>query len=835
MFTVKTGNRILIGYAILLSCGIAIALVFQARFYPELGYDESASVLGLSILSGHFGNHIDPMGPLGFDRHFVMDCFPPVYFLVQAIIFKLFGFSIFAARAASALFVGATALLCFWGAKRVAGPAAGYVAMAIYLIVPLQIYTLVARPDVAVPFFLLASLLILGFITEAQTKRWQFALAGLLFSLAVLSHFVALMAGPVVAALLWRQSGRGKVSFWRASGFYAFLLGFVVPMAFYAVLLHPYQISTIQHLTNYANVGLKSTPASVLDHWPLRPTLQHLELHQSYLPWIILCMLPLSATVAIAGFKFPAYRARLTTAGWLLALSFPGLWFMVGTYPNIAIYGYYGPVYLSLGAVVLGYSLLSPFPRNWLDKPLFIAVCAAMATMMTYSLAAKAWHTSNIYRNIPISSSLAWTAEFPQLQETKVLATPHWVFSSADDRVRTYTLLRFYEDVPALSRLYQSSVPGSGTLSDYGTAIFDKYNETHVLQQLVNYASLRPTGSIADSDPNKTLVAEKIKQRLKPENRDIKLSPYAPFTALLSNSYRIVGLHNDDQRISADYAVLAVADKTIRDAGEWPKMAIPTTTGPVNLTVMPPCSVSLPGSLLPPTENWAPWLTTYALPLEGTLETKDILLAVRIVTNTREHRLKPLGFAAYFPTIEKAGTARRELAAYRAPPAEADVSFGLMGFALRNGEVGREMLIRPGGENSGSVLTIHQTEPATIDRIDIAFALPPHRKCDEILASALKNMLVNATRQPKPYVTSVLNGTISGTPITINLSAKATGEAVIWRSGRLVGRHGFRDMSAINIPIPVPGQYGIEVWFDGDSPSKKRRVEAVFPSVADKS
>src|SRR4051812_34709783 len=55
-----------------------------AAYSPPLGYDESASYLGVQILEGKFGLPIDPAGA-SFTRYYRSDCYPPVYYLVSAL------------------------------------------------------------------------------------------------------------------------------------------------------------------------------------------------------------------------------------------------------------------------------------------------------------------------------------------------------------------------------------------------------------------------------------------------------------------------------------------------------------------------------------------------------------------------------------------------------------------------------------------------------------------------------------------------------------------------------------------------------------------------------
>src|ERR671932_166852 len=114
--------------AILIIAILSLLLLHRARYYPEVGYDESAAILGINLLKGHFGNHSDPMGP-GFTRYYVMDCYPPVYYLVSAGIFFVAGFGIVQARSVSVLFIAATALLCYVAGRRYAGVAAGFAAL----------------------------------------------------------------------------------------------------------------------------------------------------------------------------------------------------------------------------------------------------------------------------------------------------------------------------------------------------------------------------------------------------------------------------------------------------------------------------------------------------------------------------------------------------------------------------------------------------------------------------------------------------------------------------------------------------------------------------------
>src|SRR5262249_48218974 len=121
--------------AVLLSLPTSTTHPLPARSAPPLVYDKSTTVVGPQILDGKLGVPIDP-GGASWTRYYRIECYPPVYYVVTAMFFWLFGFSLTVARAVTAFFIAATSLLAYAAARRPARPVAGFVAMAVYLTWP---------------------------------------------------------------------------------------------------------------------------------------------------------------------------------------------------------------------------------------------------------------------------------------------------------------------------------------------------------------------------------------------------------------------------------------------------------------------------------------------------------------------------------------------------------------------------------------------------------------------------------------------------------------------------------------------------------------------------
>jgi hypothetical protein len=675
-----------------------------------------------------------------------MDCYPPVYYLAQAVLFKLAGFGIVAARAASALFVAATALLCFAGGRRLAGPAAGFLSMAMYLLVPTEVYVLVARPDVAAPFFLLGSVLVLA-TAGVPAAGWRLALAGMLCALAVLSHFVALMALPVVAALAWRAVG---LRFWRSAGTWAFAFGAMAPGVAYAAVLHPHYLPTLEHFVRYADVGLATAATSAWEKWPLRPTLQHLRHVGTYLPSVAYGLLPAAALLLALGTVAPAFRARLTDAGWLLCASFLGMFVAVGAYPNISVYGYYGPLYLAAGAVVAGMGLLLPLPRRWAMTNAAVLAGAAVATAMAAAVVQDFLRARASVRDIPLLAALDWTAEFPRLSQSKVLASAHWVFSSAAERTRVPGILDLEGGRPVLSRAYRRDVPDAGEVGDFGAVILDKWNEYHVPMRLVEFAAARrspPAAPGAGADRAEAAKRwEQMLRRLPPDMRPwYESSPFAPIEVLVAQGFRTAGVFHDDARVSSAYTIFERGPAG--EAMAWPRLARATPAGAEPLGTSAQCAASVEGSSLRGDGRWAPWLSTRSIALGADPRLEGMLLAVRIVMDRGGGPAVPLGFATYHPDASAAEAAKDAIASYRAPSLGPDIAMGLLGVELGAGKVGRVMLVEPGATGAG-VLAIHLLEARPLERVDFAVALPAGRQCDEALSAALGRVVAQARAGP---------------------------------------------------------------------------------------
>jgi 4-amino-4-deoxy-L-arabinose transferase-like glycosyltransferase len=218
-------TRVVLGVAVVLYlCG---TLAWIDRF-PAVSQDEpwiassgyklaTAGALGSDLFSGYHG----------MDQHHFVQM--PVYPVLQAAVFRIFGLGVVQMRALSVVF-GLALLLAIHGAGReIGGERLGVLAAALAVVQSLTASTAVRpigillldsarmnRYDIAVPVFGLAALWVV--LRETPGRRsLSYCLAGCLAGLSGLSHLYGAFWLPTLIVFLVLSGGPGRSTF-RAAG-----------------------------------------------------------------------------------------------------------------------------------------------------------------------------------------------------------------------------------------------------------------------------------------------------------------------------------------------------------------------------------------------------------------------------------------------------------------------------------------------------------------------------------------------------------------------------------------------------------------------------------------
>ncbi|HXG13392.1 MAG TPA: glycosyltransferase family 39 protein [Gemmataceae bacterium] len=783
---------------------LVAALLYQrCRYYPEAGYDESAAVLGQSLRRGHFGNRIDS-ATQSPSRYHVMNCYPPAYYAASALVFSALGFGLEQARLVSVLFVAATAGLCYLGGRRLSGSAAGLAALACYLYVPLHVYVPVSRPDVAVPFFLLAAHLALLAGQRAGLSAKLFAAAGFLYALAVLSHFVALMAAPVVGLLVWWSVG---LRFWRARAAYAWATGFAVPLALYALLLNKYLPWTVASLVSYRDVGAQAN-SGFLGLWFVRSTLTHFKMIGTYCPFVLRYLVPSAVLVLFLSLVWKRYRTRLASAGRATVLAFAGLFLLIGTYPNIGCYSYYTPPYLTLGALAAGLAAAALCPSGRIGQA---AVCAALLGVVgfeAYVLRSKVREDIRSVKRIPLAVPLTWAGEFADQLSGPTIATPYWVFSPAGENVLCYGALEASDQGPRICQRLRDEAPEVPPISAFRAIILSQYDQA-ILVSLMAAANKRP-GTAGTGRPQ-----------------------VHPLLTLVETGFVVSGIFRDGYRISANYEVLTRADG--RTLPPWPRLAVSSARGPVELTVAPGATISVPldlpltpdGPLSPP-GRVSVWSRRFALESVPGLEDRPLL--VRVVMEPPDPGAPlPDCFAVAYDSLTEEQLARAGLQAEAARfvPLSPRSACGTLGLRLPTGEWGRDLLVTVPPARGKGVLAVYSFEPARVRRIELALPTPPDETPDASRKEALAQLASYLVRPSKFFDFMVVEHSKAvrvGETARVRLTGEYSGELVAWQNGRVVKQIRYRNTAEPGISFESPGLYGIEVWAEDETDARREVV-----------
>lgn len=815
-------------------------LLYRAPYYPELGYDESASVLGKSILEGHFGNRQDPIGP-GYTRYYVMDCYPPVYYVFSAVIFKIFGFGIVQARAVSVIFVLLTGALCYWAVRRYSSAAAALVAIAAFIVIPVKIYTVVGRPDVAIPFFLLLSVIAL-LEAKKNGSNWLACLSGCMFSLGVLSHFAALMAGPWFFALLWWVTGK---KIWKSKSFYFYAAGFLVPVLCYVFLLYPHTAATLSHLVNYKNIGLSAgSLAGITSKWPVRPTLQHLATLSQYYPFVLYGLVPLTLISLVAGIWGLKKTKKDMRPLLVFSSTFIALFISVGAYPNISIYGYYGPIYLIFGIVAFSILFGQVFSISVASRAFSIIIGVVAVFAMTTSIWAKVQSDVQRFGRIPLTASLDWTYNLKEDFPSPTLATTHWLFSAAGTQTLTPRVIRNYSSGFALDRDYLHVVPNHQPLTSYRTMISDSYTSRNNIADILceKLLLLRAEPKNQHQAPE---VLSMINIRLT-KLRDYfggsdditsdggKAAIYHTYftspSSLEAELFRPIALFYDGYRLSANYAVF----KHIEDGPVhvlWPRVGHATTQGAEELSVDDTCVVSYTVRASMNQVNQANWLWNYQVNLEAPASLKDDLLMVRTVVQSENvHAPLPKGFIIHFRTRGEYRTSAKRISSFSSPVVSPQSTTSLLGHHLLSGERGADIVIKPGVVGEPSVLSAYSFGPAIVERLDFALALRPGQSCNQEKKDGLQRLVRNI-QLPSVYVVDSDKEITSGNAMHVWLSGKSpVVRLVVFTDGKIVATKQLENVSEASVELAGQGEYGIEVWTENPEIGS-RKVESVFVKV----
>ena len=777
------------GIAAIMLLALLVLLVKRLEYYPEVGFDESASVLGISLLHGHFGNHLDPFG-LFYSRYASMDCYPPVFYLLQAIIFRVAGFGVVQSRIASAFFLVATGALCFGLARRIGGWQAGLFAVAAYLYVPILVYVLLARPDVGVSPFLLASFWMLLRAREQGDWRW-FGAAGLAFSGAFLSHFSGLVAGPAFAVLLvasvWRHRRR-----WRLLA--SFVVCAVLPLLGYARLIHPYEGATLWSLYSYRLVG-ESGAGGWAQRWPLRSTLQHVAVLRAYYPLVLLGWLPVALASLLSYGVFTRFRRRFGREGVLVVAMAVALFVLVGAYPNIATYAYYGPVYLGFAAVAGGCIWSAVIPSGRAGNAVAIGVPVLLAAVLLQRFEGQVRADILSVGGMPLTAAADWASPI-RSRSARAFAPPHWVFFLDPEKTTTPSVLQATTGTVGWEPELLDYAPGLAAVDSYDELITDAYSEFSDLADLVSRLEMdqriRLTGRL--------LLRERAFRATK-----IFFDPWRWST----NAVRW-------QRARADVPLV-----------EWPDIAAFVDGKIRDLHIEPPCFSAMASAI--PIEVPLPGRAGMRLAqftIRWPKEPAGDSLFLRL---TLEGDLPQPVFAMFHPNASQGGLADSALGNGQQPtinPPQGQVA--LVSSTLSNGARGRDLMVR--AQPQSSVLSVFTIGTGTRVRVGAGVPLQAGQPCTPALTASTRAVAAHLLGPPPVRVVDSPKSVAAGEPIVIQLSMAAKVEFVVFRMGTVVQREHPAVSDRPSLTIPAPGDYGIEVWVT-DPDTGERSVVAVLVTV----
>jgi hypothetical protein len=773
-------------------CAIAFVsalLVWEVRYAPPIGLDESAAWLGWRLIHDHsFGMDIDPVGALGFSRAVVMDCYPPVYYAVTGAIFALAGFGIEQARWATVLFMALTALAAYGIAQRLAGIGAGLIALGGYLMVPALLRLPYNRPDIAVPFFLLVAIWLLSEKSDRLGRsRLLAALSGLSYALAVLSHFVALIAGPVLAVALWYRAG---LRFWRSQLFWAFTATWAVAILLYVALLHPYEAATLRALLDYGTVATGAEhpfTGAIARHWSA------LWFAAGWAPQLILTFV----FVPLAVFLSPLRRWFTETQAFWLPLP-AALAAMMTLYPNIAVYGYYAPVYIVPSVVsfaVCAAVLLRPV--RWAAPIAGLCLVAVLAN----TLASNVRERVERVQYVPVTAALDFFDGLGFSADKPILGLAHWVFAKSARGLQGITGLR---PDPRTGRIdfpdvLQRTTPKYRNLSEAQGLVVDAGIDNRLIQRVLERKLIQDFLSASELH-----LPARLRSRItdvvlgeRPELKAADDRALAMAYVQLSVDYRdVIDQLNLTERAVFFHPLYRSAQSTaFARTALKPSYGVATPSGPASFT--PSCRRAFsPDTNL---QAVAPGLFSrrFRLTLPG-----DGVALLRIGMSEGS------GFAAVFERLSDADAAVTSVQSGAAPYALAS---GLTRFRLPDGGHGRDFLL-PIKAIHDAVLVVFGTTPERVNRIEIGLSgpcTPPlEQSLDTVVAGLASGEPLSFLRVPVPALVT------AGRPFALSMRSPATGFIQLWQRGRLLKREPFANQTELPITIPLAGDAGVEIWIE---------------------
>ncbi|MCP5351686.1 MAG: glycosyltransferase family 39 protein [Chromatiales bacterium] len=749
---------------------VGVILFDQSRFDPELGYDEGASVLGLSILDGHYGIPPDPLRMSRdlqthhFDRHHVMNSTPPVYYVVSAVVFKVFGFGLEQSRGVSLFFLLATAALSYLAGRYFATPTAGLIALAAYLLVPLHLYQVIARPDVAGVFFTALGFVLL--LALKRTSSWRmFLLAGLAYGLGVMSHYFVLFAGLLLAPMLCWQVG---TRFWNTKTFWAYVGGFLLPvLALVVFVLNPVSVFQTFLLYQQATAGPAEQPLFA------RTALAHWEILNTSLRTFAVTALPSAATVLVLAGFWPALRQRLGEHALMAVIGFLALVAALSFYPNIQTAQYYSPLYLTVGALALGLVVAQLLPRHVWVQGIATLLMAAGFYHMTGNFAEERDRRVASMDAIPNSALAEWTHTLGDAPQKPTFGLLQFVFTAFEDRILSFGFLKNHGDRIDFEDNYPREVPTARKIDEYRGFLASAYFDMNQVRYLLSNGVMHSAGRH------------------------------------FVDQYRLVNQIRDKARFSMSVSYSQRIEDVPLD-GTQPRMFIATPDGAVELKQGSECRVEIPldRTLLP--FDALEGLHYARVPLTFGTELKDLHIHARVVLRPVGADGTPAdGFVVHSPSRDEERQLAYSIRNRIVPLLSRRASLGLTGQQLSTGEYGRDLLLVSESPGYQGVLAVYLMGQGVWQRLELSLALPPGERCTEARQSALAGVAQAATRPATAMIMDSNRNVTAGTPVTFDFDIPTTGTISLLGGGKVLKMAAFSDRKQVSMTVDQSGSYAV--------------------------
>lgn len=612
-----TASRLANGLTLLLLAVTATLLVRQASFFPEINPDEAGAYLGLQLQQGHFAFPLDPDGP-GYIRYYFLDCYPPLYYLFNAILFKFAGFGIVQARSVTIGFLIGCGALCSVVVRRGGGTAAGLLTLALFIgLVPTRVYYwIVNRPDIAAHFFtILALALLLPPLLPQERKAGlgRGLIVGFAYSLATQSHYIALLAGPMVAGFtLWRAGWRP----WSSALAWGALIGLAVAWIPFLWAAWPYRDAILGGLLGYG----ETIPV-------VERLVAHIKALAANFAWIIYGLAPLALGVAVLGTGSARLRRRGGGALYCWSLVFLAAFAAVSFYSNNTLVWYYGLTYLFAGIILAGLVAGALLPRQGTAGAVTLLLCAGSTIIAVGYL----WHRVNRLiewsEGIPVATAFEGLSNRTDLVGGPTIAPIHFVFSAAGERVLDPRVVVNQEGSFAIVPNLARAVPELPPLGDYKATIIDHGRSVYDAQALLWHARAWRSGK--ESHPLKTLGGASL---------------------MASRRFALQKVMADPGHGSGNWSLWGGEPN---GTSIWPELAMATPAGAINLHMTASCDMpsATPISLEPilgPIPLWR-------LRLSVSFASRNTPLALHAVLASPDGAAPPpLGLLASYPSLAEA-------------------------------------------------------------------------------------------------------------------------------------------------------------------------------------